>query len=258
MSMSTTTTESKTQQQVSGTTSAVESNTDSPADVPELESFSKLSLKEGVLLVHGAACRDHVPPTYDDTYELPRRVIAIENRLKGHKGHSLQEGFPPEGLFGEELTLLRSVLPFNPVHQSLNIQSSAHSKEEDIKSIKCKKCKRGNDENDHLLLRCDRLWYGRLCNDAYHTTCLVPKLDSVPSGKWFCPKCSDDQLQLTPLKSRRAPKVGYGSPRQGEESSTKKKKGLQPASVQDANPGSSWQACTVEQAPEADDEKVSE
>lgn len=27
------------------------------------------------------------------------------------------------------------------------------------------------------------------CNDGYHLTCLVPKLERVPLGDWHCPEC---------------------------------------------------------------------
>ena len=41
-------------------------------------------------------------------------------------------------------------------------------------------------DNDHAnLLLCEG------CNDEYHTYCLDPPLNAVPSGDWFCRKYSD-------------------------------------------------------------------
>ena len=45
----------------------------------------------------------------------------------------------------------------------------------------CKVC--GKDENDHVLLLCDR------CNSEYHTYCLYPPLPRVPKKSWYCPTC---------------------------------------------------------------------
>ncbi|KAI3497704.1 hypothetical protein L1887_33196 [Cichorium endivia] len=45
----------------------------------------------------------------------------------------------------------------------------------------CKVC--GKDENDHVLLLCDR------CDAEYHTYCLDPPLQRVPKASWYCPPC---------------------------------------------------------------------
>ncbi|KAL4586920.1 hypothetical protein LXL04_011568 [Taraxacum kok-saghyz] len=45
----------------------------------------------------------------------------------------------------------------------------------------CKVC--GKDENDHILLLCDR------CDAEYHTYCLDPPLQRVPKASWYCPPC---------------------------------------------------------------------
>ncbi|TMW68172.1 hypothetical protein Poli38472_007844 [Pythium oligandrum] len=45
----------------------------------------------------------------------------------------------------------------------------------------CRKCQT-NHVKDKLLL-CDR------CDASYHTFCLSPPLQEVPSGEWFCPRC---------------------------------------------------------------------
>lgn len=45
----------------------------------------------------------------------------------------------------------------------------------------CKVCLK--DDNESRLLLCD------VCDDSYHTHCLIPPLLSVPKGDWCCPKC---------------------------------------------------------------------
>lgn len=45
----------------------------------------------------------------------------------------------------------------------------------------CKVC--GKDENDHILLLCDR------CDSEYHTYCLNPPLERIPKASWYCPPC---------------------------------------------------------------------
>jgi len=45
----------------------------------------------------------------------------------------------------------------------------------------CKSCARGDD--DSYLLICD------ICDNCYHTYCLIPALMEIPRGQWRCPKC---------------------------------------------------------------------
>ena len=45
----------------------------------------------------------------------------------------------------------------------------------------CKSCTRGDDDN--YLLLCD------ICDNCYHTYCLIPALMEIPRGQWRCPKC---------------------------------------------------------------------
>eukprot|EP00931_Biecheleriopsis_adriatica_P094102 TRINITY_DN67780_c0_g1_i1.p1 TRINITY_DN67780_c0_g1~~TRINITY_DN67780_c0_g1_i1.p1 ORF type:complete len:525 (-),score=108.65 TRINITY_DN67780_c0_g1_i1:3-1577(-) len=61
-----------------------------------------------VVIVHHDDMQLHVPPRYREIYELPRRVIAIENRLKGLE---VREGFPPECNFGGRMQLLPASSP---------------------------------------------------------------------------------------------------------------------------------------------------
>eukprot|EP00871_Galdieria_phlegrea_P001369 jgi/Galph1/2232/GphlegSOOS_G874.1 len=49
----------------------------------------------------------------------------------------------------------------------------------------CRVC-RGTDQED-LLLLCDN------CDDAFHTFCCSPPLETVPEGDWFCPKCCNSR-----------------------------------------------------------------
>ncbi|CAF0761691.1 unnamed protein product [Adineta ricciae] len=45
----------------------------------------------------------------------------------------------------------------------------------------CKSCTRGDDDN--YLLICD------MCDNCYHTYCLIPALTEIPRGQWRCPRC---------------------------------------------------------------------
>eukprot|EP00096_Caligus_rogercresseyi_P000226 TRINITY_DN1060_c0_g2_i14.p1 TRINITY_DN1060_c0_g2~~TRINITY_DN1060_c0_g2_i14.p1 ORF type:complete len:544 (-),score=165.63 TRINITY_DN1060_c0_g2_i14:399-2030(-) len=51
----------------------------------------------------------------------------------------------------------------------------------------CESC--GSDSQEDRLLLCDG------CDLGYHTYCLSPALDNVPSGRWYCPTCSENGLQ---------------------------------------------------------------
>lgn len=46
----------------------------------------------------------------------------------------------------------------------------------------CIVCSQDNGEDDSPL-ECDK------CDSPYHLGCLIPPLDAVPDGEWFCPRC---------------------------------------------------------------------
>ena len=46
-------------------------------------------------------------------------------------------------------------------------------------------CKSKDDEDSMLL--CDG------CDKGYHTYCVVPPIQTVPPGDWFCPKCLENK-----------------------------------------------------------------
>eukprot|EP00930_Biecheleria_cincta_P024184 TRINITY_DN17342_c0_g1_i1.p1 TRINITY_DN17342_c0_g1~~TRINITY_DN17342_c0_g1_i1.p1 ORF type:complete len:536 (+),score=88.62 TRINITY_DN17342_c0_g1_i1:30-1637(+) len=80
------------------------------ADVSGLPTPSRgeKSASPTVAIIHHDDMQLHHPPRYREIYELPRRVIAIENRLKGL---DLREGFPPECNFGGRMQFLPASSP---------------------------------------------------------------------------------------------------------------------------------------------------
>ena len=63
-----------------------------------------------------------------------------------------------------------------------------------IDAYMCSVCSKGDDE--HYMLLCDN------CDDAFHTYCLIPPLDTIPKGDWRCPRCV--------AKECSQPKEAYG------------------------------------------------
>ncbi|XP_040583801.1 uncharacterized protein [Lepeophtheirus salmonis] len=58
----------------------------------------------------------------------------------------------------------------------------------------CERC--GSGEQEDSLLLCDG------CDLGYHTYCLNPVLNAVPSGRWYCPTCSSNGLHSDYLINR--------------------------------------------------------
>merc|ERR1712112_342378 len=54
-----------------------------------------------------------------------------------------------------------------------------------IVSTACEICGSKDDEDNMLL--CDG------CDAGYHTYCVVPPIQTVPPGDWFCPKCLENK-----------------------------------------------------------------
>ncbi|CAF1364311.1 unnamed protein product [Adineta steineri] len=67
----------------------------------------------------------------------------------------------------------------------------------------CKCCTRGDDDN--YLLICD------ICDNCYHTYCLIPSLVEIPRGQWRCPKC------VAQLYHTASPSDAYGFEQSGKE-----------------------------------------
>ncbi|CAM4747121.1 unnamed protein product [Rotaria magnacalcarata] len=67
----------------------------------------------------------------------------------------------------------------------------------------CKSCARGDD--DSYLLICD------ICDNCYHTYCLIPALIEIPRGQWRCPKC------VAQLYHTATPSDAYGFEQSGRE-----------------------------------------
>jgi hypothetical protein len=68
----------------------------------------------------------------------------------------------------------------------------------------CRLCRRKKDAENMIF--CDS------CNRPHHTYCL--KLDEVPRGKWFCPKCK--QIPKVPKSPRKAP-INYNEQDENED-----------------------------------------
>eukprot|EP00878_Enallax_costatus_P043746 GHUV01051814.1.p1 GENE.GHUV01051814.1~~GHUV01051814.1.p1 ORF type:complete len:234 (-),score=51.23 GHUV01051814.1:50-751(-) len=68
---------------------------------------------------------------------------------------------------------------------------------EDVESIMCEVC--GTDEHDQVLLICD------ICSNGYHTYCLHPPLDQVPTDEyWLCPVCVKEGYTTLDAEQRAA------------------------------------------------------
>jgi len=77
-------------------------------DVAGLPTPVRCEERTKVSIIHHDDMQLHAPPRYREIFELPRRTIAIENRLKGL---DLREGFPPECNFGGRMQLLPASSP---------------------------------------------------------------------------------------------------------------------------------------------------
>jgi len=65
--------------------------------------------------------------------------------------------------------------------------------EDETNDVKCSICNGG--ENEDKLILCDG------CDDGNsHIYCLIPPLDNIPEGEWYCPTCSGDNSQKIQLK----------------------------------------------------------
>lgn len=61
--------------------------------------------------------------------------------------------------------------------------------ENKMNNLPCEICKGNYENDDDRLLVCDN------CNNGFHLECLVPPLNAVPKGAWFCPDCSSTSTQ---------------------------------------------------------------
>lgn len=55
----------------------------------------------------------------------------------------------------------------------------------DVEEIACQVC--GSGDDDAMMVLCDD------CPRGYHTYCLSPPLEQIPSGDWFCPRCAQQR-----------------------------------------------------------------
>ncbi|KAI3776794.1 hypothetical protein L1987_46584 [Smallanthus sonchifolius] len=61
------------------------------------------------------------------------------------------------------------------------------SKEDYYNEVICAEC--GFGDREEQLPLCDK------CDRGYHMTCLKPIVPRVPTGRWYCPNCTDDAPQ---------------------------------------------------------------
>ncbi|GJZ89972.1 bromodomain-containing protein [Tanacetum coccineum] len=99
---------------------------------------------------------------FEELYE--QEVLSLVSRINGSNVSSEETKIVLNTMFADTIT---STLPIAPWEEGI-----------------CKVC--GKDENDHVLLLCDR------CNSEYHTYCLYPPLQRVPKKSWYCPTCISD------------------------------------------------------------------
>ncbi|XP_071942120.1 bromodomain adjacent to zinc finger domain protein 2B-like isoform X3 [Antedon mediterranea] len=67
------------------------------------------------------------------------------------------------------------------VHVCIRTLEKCVAWEKSIMKVFCQLCRDG--ENEALLLICDG------CDKGFHTYCVVPKMESIPEGNWFCMEC---------------------------------------------------------------------
>lgn len=62
----------------------------------------------------------------------------------------------------------------------------------------CEVCQQGGE-----IILCDT------CPRAYHLVCLEPELDEAPEGKWSCPHCEGEGVQIEPEPEETTPKDAH-------------------------------------------------
>eukprot|EP00736_Rhodelphis_marinus_P012830 Rmarinus@m.18532 len=85
----------------------------------------------------------------------------------------------------------------------------------DPSDIESSECGSSDDSSDSICFECGGIGTLLLCDrcpKAYHKTCLLPPLNAVPSGDWFCPKCTTQEPEIGMPKPRKN-KVVRPSPR---------------------------------------------
>lgn len=103
-----------------------------------------------------------------------QQLSTEDNNANGEANHqgnsttsSSSEDAPPKTEEKPEVKI--TVLPPTPLLPSEEV-------------IMCKVC--GKGDNDEKLLLCDG------CDAGYHTFCVSPPLEEIPSGDWFCQNCT--------------------------------------------------------------------
>lgn len=83
------------------------------------------------------------------------------------------------------------------VQDCISASKNAMTNDQNCRSRTCKVC--GNSETSSKLLICDQ------CEDAFHTSCCIPRVKRIPVDEWFCYSCLKKKRKLLKEKSCNAP-----------------------------------------------------
>ncbi|KAG1661167.1 hypothetical protein FOA52_002618 [Chlamydomonas sp. UWO 241] len=84
---------------------------------------------------------------------------------------------------------------------------------EEEEGERCFVCHSPDSAYPSVMLLCDGCKPdGTPCGNAYHLSCLKPALDSAPEGDWFCPSCTETEVDRMPGLAAKTTRSGksYG------------------------------------------------
>ncbi|XP_015794969.1 lysine-specific demethylase 5D isoform X2 [Tetranychus urticae] len=121
----------------------------------------------------------------------PRRLA---HKMQAHPGQRRRTSYPrvDKGLFSCPFTELQRLqvygagpkMPGFSSEDSSKIKPQEKNEKQEVKEGKSQICTLCNENTfTHQLLRCAG------CDNLFHLYCLIPPLNSMPSGVWHCPRC---------------------------------------------------------------------